>query len=98
MKIENQTVQLNHQPSGGKEYVAKIEGRDQKYVFKRRFLPLANKKWSSSGKTGVSYFIIEEDGFYEVFEPYTKGKIYLLKEGNQIKEISIEEVFQKVPV
>jgi len=97
MKIENQTVQLNHQPSGGKEYVAKIEGRDQKYVFKRRFLPLANKKWSSSGKTGVSYFIIEEDGFYEVFEPYTKGKIYLLKEGNQIKEISIEEVFQKVP-
>jgi len=98
MKIENNIIQLNHQPSGGKEYVAKIEGRDQKYVFKRRFLPLANKKWSSSGKTGVSYFIIEEDGFYEVFEPYTKGKIYLLKEGNQIKEISIEEVFQKVPV
>lgn len=98
MKIENQTVQLNHQPSGGKEYVALIMGRDPKYTFKRKFLPLANKKWSSSGKTGVSYFIIEEDGFYEVFEPYTKGKIYLLKEGNQIKEISIEEVFQKVPV
>jgi len=98
MKIENQTVQLNHQPSGGKEYIAQLCGRDPKFVFKRKFLPIIDKKWSSSGKTGVSYFFLEEDGFYEVFEPYTKGKIYLLKEGNQIKEISIEEVFQKVPV
>jgi hypothetical protein len=96
MKIENQIIQVNHQPSGGKEYVAKIEGQDQKYIFKRRFLPIANKKWSSSGKTGVSYFVLTEDGIYEVNEPYTKEKTYLLKENNEIKEITFEDVLQRV--
>ena len=96
MKIENQVIQLNHQPSGGKEYIAKIEGRDQKYVFKRKFLPIADKKWSSSGKTGISCFVLSEDGVYEVNEPYAKGKTYLLKENNEIKEITLEDVLQRV--
>jgi len=98
MKIMGQIIELRHQPSGGKEYVALIMGRDPKYTFKRKFLPMSDKKWSSSGKTGVTYFFLEEDGFYEVSEPYAKGKIYLQKEGDQIKEISIKEVIQKVPV
>jgi hypothetical protein len=64
---------------------------------KERFLPIADKKWSSSGKTGISYFVLSEDGIYEVNEPYSKGKVYLEKVGNEIKEIFLEDVLQKVP-
>ena len=88
-------IKVNHQPSGGKEWVAEIVGRDPKYKFKREFLRPVSRDWSSSGKTGLTSFELEPGKVYEVNEPW-KGRRFVKIQNNEIVVISAEEVFSKI--
>lgn len=59
------------------EWVAEITGTDPKYKFARRFLDPIEEDWSSSGKTGWSYYNLENGKIYQVNEPY--GGRYLIE-------------------
>ena len=59
-------LKINHQPSGGKEWVAKILGKDTKYGYQREFLQPIHRDWSSSGKTGWTYYRLERGFTYEI--------------------------------
>ena len=67
---------INHQPSGGKEWVAEIIGTHPKFNFERRFLNPVERNWSGSGKTGSTTFLLEEDKVYEFNEPW-KGRGFI---------------------
>lgn len=84
--IEGYGISLNHQPSGGKEWVARILGKDRKYGLAREFLHISGRDWSSSGKTGTSEFAITVDGIYEYNEPW-KGRGVLRRENGVIAKI-----------
>ena len=72
-------LKINHQPSGGKEWVAKILGKDTKYGYQREFLQPIHRDWSSSGKTGWTYYRLERGFTYEINEPWNKRRILELK-------------------
>lgn len=84
-------LSLNHQPSGGKEWVAEIKGRHPKYKLDREFLPALKRDWSRSGKTGSTSFELEEGKVYEVNEPW-KDRYFAKVENGEVIRISIEEV------
>jgi len=88
-------LKVNHQPSGGKEWVAEIVGRDPKYKFKREFLLPVSRDWSSSGKTGFTSFELEPGKVYEVNEPW-KGRRFVEVKNNEIEAISAEEVLSRI--
>ena len=86
-------IKLNHQPSGGKEWIAEIVGRDKKFTFKRKFLFPIAKNWSSSGKTGTTSFEVMPGKVYEVQEPY-KGRRFIKVENGNIQKVSEQEVLE----
>ena len=86
---------INHQPSGGREWVALIAGIHPKYNFSREFLAIAERNWSSSGKTGYSTFFLEEGKIYEYSEPWGARNFIEVANGN-INIISAEEVMEKI--
>ena len=89
------TIWIRHQPSGGKEWVAEIIGRDPKYKFKREFLRPVGRDWSSSGRTGSTAFQLEEGRIYEIREPY-KDRRFVSVQNGQIITISPEEVLARI--
>ena len=88
-------IKVNHQPTGGKEWVAEITGRSQKYGLNREFLKVVARNWSSTGRTGSTAFELEENKLYEVNEPY-KGRSFVKVEDGQIREVSAEEAMRYV--
>ena len=82
---------INHQPSGGKEWVAEIKGRHPKYKLDREFLRPVSRDWSRSGKTGSTSFEVEEGKVYEVNEPW-EDRFFVKVENGEVIRISIEEV------
>ena len=86
---------IRHQPSGGKEWIAEIIGRDPKYTYKRDFLRPVGRDWSSSGRTGSTAFQLEEGKIYEVREPYNGRKFVEVRNG-EIITVSQEEVLARI--
>ena len=84
---------VNHQPSGGKEWVAKIVGKDPKYKFKREFLQVHERKWSRSGRTGSTAYMVQEGTLYEVNEPWG-GRCYIVVKDGEIHELEISQVLE----
>jgi hypothetical protein len=93
--VQNMVLKVKHQPSGGKEWVAEIVGRDPKYKFKREFLQPVSRDWSYSGKTGLTSFELEPGKVYEVNEPW-KGRRFVEVQNGEIVVISAEEVLSKI--
>ena len=91
----NMVIKVNHQPSGGKEWVAEIIGRDPKYKFKRKFLQPVSRDWSYSGKTGTTSFELEPGKVYEVNEPW-KGRRFVEVQNGELKTLDTEEVLSKI--
>jgi len=87
-------VKLAHYTSNGRDWVAEITDTDDKYGFKRGFLN-AEKDWSSSGKTGWSYYELENGKVYEVNEPY-KGRWFFQVTNGECVEISKEDVLEYI--
>jgi len=94
-EVGNMVIKVNHQPSGGKEWMAEIVGRDPKYKFQREFLQPVSRDWSSSGKTGFTSFELEPGKVYEVNEPW-KGRRFVEIQNGEIVVISAEEVLSKI--
>lgn len=88
-------ISVNHQPSGGKEWVAEITGRHPKYNFNREFLRPVERRWSSSGKTGRTLFELEEGKVYEVNEPW-RGRYFVTVVSGEIVQVEVEEVLAKI--
>jgi len=84
-------IKLQHQPSGGREWVAEITGRDPKYTFKRTFLNPVAMQWSSSGKTGTTSFELKEGKVYQINEPW-KDRSFVTIENGELRELSAESV------
>jgi len=82
-------IKLQHQPSGGREWVAEITGRDPKYTFKRTFIAPVAGQWSSSGKTGTTAFELEEGKVYQINEPW-KDRRFVTIENGELRELSAE--------
>ena len=91
----NMVIKINHQPSGGKEWVAEIVGRDPKYKFKREFLQPVSRDWSYSGKTGTTSFELEPGKVYEVNEPW-RGRRFVEVRNGELKTLDTEEVLSKI--
>ena len=87
-------IKINHQPSGGKEWVAEIVGRDPKYTFKREFLNAVARDWSYSGKTGTTAYELENGKIYEINEPWKDRRFVEVRNG-EIKTLDTEEVLSK---
>lgn len=93
--VQNMVLKVNHQPSGGKEWVAEITGRDPKYTFKREFLNAVSRDWSYSGKTGTTSYELEPGKIYEVNEPW-KGRRFVEIQNGELKTLNTEEVLSKI--
>jgi len=93
--VQNMVLKVKHQPSGGKEWVAEIVGRDPKYKFKREFLLPVSRDWSSSGKTGTTSFELEPGKVYEVNEPW-RGRRFVEVRNGELKTLDTEEVLSKI--
>ncbi len=97
MKVESRTertvtVRLAHYVSNGRDWVAELVGVDPKYGFKREFLD-CEKDWSSSGKTGNSFYELENGKVYEINEPY-KGRWIVKVEDGKLVDMTKEEAKQ----
>jgi len=86
-------LKINHQPSGGKAWVAKITGLCSKYNFKREFLVAYKKERSYSGKTGQNYYELKDGYFYEANIPW-KGRQYYKVIDGKIVDINPEEIIE----
>ena len=91
----NKIIIVNHQPSGGKEWVAEITGRDPKYTFKRKFINPVARNWSYSGKTGTTSFELEPGKVYEINEPW-KGRRLVEIQNGELKTLNTEVVLSKI--
>ena len=88
-------IWIRHQPSGGKEWIAEILGRDPKYTYKREFLRPVGRDWSRSGRTGSTAFELEEGKLYEIREPY-RGRRFVEVQNGEIITLSPEEVLARI--
>ena len=89
------TINVRHQPSGGREWVAEIVGRHPKWKFDRNFLNATARNWSSSGKTGQTSFVLEEGKVYEVNEPW-EGRYFITVQNGEIVDIDADYVETKI--
>lgn len=71
--IQNNPVKLSitRWPNHTKEYIARIDGVDDKYDLNRVFESPSSRNWSRSGKHGTTDFEIDTPGIYEIQEPST---------------------------
>jgi len=83
-------VRLAHYTDNGGDWVAEIVDFHPTYKFNRQFLN-AEKDWSSSGRTGWSYFELVEGRVYEVNEPY-RGRWFVQVVNGEIVELTKEDV------
>lgn len=88
-------IVMNHQPSGGKTWLARITGPDPKYKLKREFLTADEKRHSSSGKTGTDYWHIRQDGIFEYDEAWKNRGFFRIEAGEFIS-MSRDEVILTV--
>lgn len=88
-------IWIRHQPSGGKEWIAEILGRDPKYTYKRDFLRPVGRDWSRSGRTGSTAFQLEEGRIYEIREPY-RGRRFVEVRNGEIITLSPEDVLARI--
>jgi hypothetical protein len=86
---------VNHQPSGGREWVAEIVGRHPRFKFDRVFLNAAERKWSSSGKTGTTFYELKEGCIYEVNEPWN-GRYFVAVVGGKIVDVTVDDVEKNI--
>lgn len=89
-KVKEVRLALNHQPSGGKEWIARITGTHSKYGLARKFLKVEERDWSYSGRTGTTYYSLSEGGLYEINEPW-KERRFVKVEAGEVIEISATE-------
>ena len=87
-------IKLNHQPSGGKEWVAEITGRDPKYKFKREFCNLFIATGVVAVKQEQQALNWKQGKIYEINEPWKDRRFIEIKNG-QIRTINTEEVLSK---
>ncbi|MDP9437852.1 MAG: hypothetical protein M3P49_03770 [Actinomycetota bacterium] len=85
-------IAVNHQPSGGREWVAEIKGTHPKYRFEREFLLDDGRSWSGSGKTGTTYYEVEHGKVYEVNVPWGERYFFRLDEDGERERLSTSEV------
>ncbi len=87
------TVKLLHWWTHGNEWIAKVVGFDDKYVYQREFCPTIERDWSRSGKNGSTYFWIKEKGYYEYREPRTGGadRGFLYWDGESDEMVDVDE-------
>lgn len=85
-------IAVNHQPSGGREWVAEIKGTHPKYRFEREFLGEDGRNWSSSGKTGTTYYEIEYGKVYEVNVPWGERYFFRLDADGESERLFASEV------
>ena len=87
-------LKVRHYASN-KEWACKIVGKDEKYRFAREFLRVYERDWTSSGKTGYTYYDVTQDGIYQFKNPY--DDIYFLKIENThwetLRDGEVEEYF-----
>lgn len=88
-------IAMNHQPSGGNTWLARITGPDPKYKLKREFLTPTEKNHSSSGKTGTDIWHIRKDGFYEFNEAW-KDRGFFKIENGELSHVTRDEVLMTV--
>ncbi|EGL83747.1 hypothetical protein CathTA2_0714 [Caldalkalibacillus thermarum TA2.A1] len=86
---------VRHQPSGGREWVAEIVGRHPKYKLDRKFETPVERRWSSSGKTGRTYFELQEGRIYEINEPY-RGRYFVKVENGEVVGITADAVLGSI--
>lgn len=86
------TVRLAHYVTAGKDWVAELTGLDPRYGFKREFVD-CKKDWSASGKTGNSYYKLENGKLYEINEPY-KSRVIVRVEDGKLIDVDKEEAKQ----
>ena len=94
-KPKRVVIDVRHQPSGGKEWVARIIGRHPKWKFEREFISPVGRDWSYSGKTGTTTFELEEGAIYEINEPW-RGRCFVeVRDGGAYK-IDVTEVLSRI--
>lgn len=93
-------ITLTHWANHCKEYVARIDGLHEKFGLARTFQPAAERRWSRSGKNGVTDFVISAPGFYEIQEPETGGyggkdcrRWFQLTEAGEVIDCSEKEIY-----
>jgi hypothetical protein len=70
-KMKPIEIELTHWPNHCTEYVARLSGLDEKFVFAREFIRPDRRIWSSSGNSGYTYYVVLQAGIYEIQEPAT---------------------------
>ena len=95
VKVKTMILKVNHQPSGGKEWVAEIAGRDPKYKFERKFLKAVAYDWSYSGKTGTTSYELEPGKIYEINEPW-KGRRFVKIQDGKIVTLTVDEALAQI--
>ncbi len=74
-------IKLDHY-SRNKEWIAKVLAKDRVgRVAKREFIRPVKRDWSSSGRTGWTYYILDEYGEYEIHSPYDGRYLLVFREG-----------------
>jgi hypothetical protein len=85
-------IAVNHQPSGGREWVAEIKGTHPKYRFEREFVGEDERNWSGSGKTGTTYYAVEYGKVYEVNVPWGERYFFRLGKDGERERLTRSEV------
>lgn len=83
---------LNHQPSGGKTWVARVTGRDEKFTFSREFLHIFAATRSGSGKTGTNSYELVQGEVYEAQEAWHGRAFYIVDADGDICKVSAAHV------
>lgn len=91
------TIILSHSSYCGTEWIAKIVGRDEKYTFQREFLNVLKKKRSCSGKTGDTWYLVEDDGVYEVNNAAGHERYFFELKNGKEKIIDVDRVLAMFP-
>lgn len=86
-------VKLTRWLTHGKEWIARVSGRDPKYGFTRDFVSPSDRNWSRSGKNGDTRFKLTRPGIYQVSDPgvgqYGKeGYKYITFDGKDVVVVS----------
>ncbi len=92
VRPETKRIAVNHQPSGGREWVAEIKGTHPKYRFEREFVGEDERNWSGSGKTGTTYYEIEYGKVYEVNVPWGERYFFRLGKDGERERLTRSEV------